>query len=704
MVASGRISEIVGDRALEMDKYYRSIGMVYGAKRSVGVIMKDPETAKVLSAYTDGINAYISQLKTKDYPLEYKLLDYKPEPWSPLKTSLLLMMMTYDLSGHTDDLVMSNILAKYGKEVVAELFPNYPYREDPIIPIGSPIDFKPIASPKPPEEYTAHFVKDFIKNKPDPENGSNNWAISATKSASNFPILANDPHLGLNLPSIWFQVQLSAPGINVSGVSLPGAPAVIIGFNEQIAWGVTNVGSDVLDFYKITFKDGIRNEYLHDGKWKPTQYKIEEIKVRDKPSVFDTVRYTHHGPIVYENNEKAFKSKIPVGYALRWIGHFKSNALKTFYSLNKAKNYTDYVKALSYYTSPAQNFVFADIHKDIALWVNGKFPHKWKEQGKFVLDGANPAHDWKQMLPHSHVPHVRNPSRGFVSSANQFSVDTLYPYYMDWQYASYERGGRINQKLSTMNGATADSMIKLQNDNLNLHAQLILPFMLEKIDITKMDSVDVKVLNYLKNWDYNNDKGSIAATVFDTWWNDFMSKTWRDEFGGPEMRYPSRDVTVHLMLNKPDASWFDNVKTNQKEQLIHLILGSYKSSIDTLTKNKGTNMEDWKWGDHKATQLYHLARIPGFGVENIAMGGGKGIVNATSERHGPSWKMVVEVGPQIRGYGIFPGGQSGNPGSYYYDNMVETWSKGELNPILFYGNSNNKKEGVLKTFTINPQN
>src|SRR6185312_2651879 len=293
-----------------------------------------------------------------------------------------------------------------------------------------------------------------------PGIGSNNWAIAGSRSANGYPILANDPHLNLTFPSIWYQVQLSSPTSNVYGVSLPGAPCVIIGYNQNISWGVTNVDADVLDWYQVKFKDNSKNEYWYNNQWNKTTRKIEVINIKgQKPSV-DTVIYTIHGPIVYdkEAQKKDGRDNVPVGDALRWIAHDESDDFKTFYLLNRGKNYDDYRKALTYFTAPAQNFIFADKEKDIAITPNGKMPLKFPEQGKYILDGSDPANDWQGWIPPEQNPTVKNPPRGFVSSANQSSTDPSYPYYINWRFELYDRGKRINDLLSTMKNATIDTM------------------------------------------------------------------------------------------------------------------------------------------------------------------------------------------------------------------------------------------------------
>ncbi|GAB2572323.1 penicillin acylase family protein [Spirosoma areae] len=705
--AAGRISELVGERAVELDRFSRNLGMVYGAEQTLKGMQDDPTTRDALNAYSAGVNAWISKLTPANYPIEYKLLGYAPEPWSPLKCALLLKQMTSTLASGADDLLMTNVLRKYGAAVTADLFPDYPTREDPIIPPGTKWDFEPLPIPAAPKDTT---INDLIAKfdaglrRPTPEIGSNNWAVGAQKSATGYPILANDPHLSLSLPSIWYQMQLVSPTVNVYGATLPGAPNVIIGFNKDVAWGVTNVGADVLDFYAIRFKDNTRREYWHDNQWKPVRTRIEMIKVKGKPDVVDSVLYTHHGPVVYKPGAKAFRKNIPVGYAARWIAHEPSNEMACFYRLNRAKNFADYRKALAYYVAPAQNFVFASNQNDIAISPNGRYPLKWKGQGKFLLDGTDPADDWHGFVPADQNPLVKNPPRGFVSSANQSSTDPTYPYYINWAFAPYERGRRINQRLTTMQRATPDSLRTLQNDNFNLRAADALPVMLSNVTVSQLSQAQKKAFDTLKAWKFNNDTSEVGATIFTVWNQRLMETVWADEFNMGDtlpMRNPSFDRTLTLMQRDPNARWFDNVKTPARERLTDVLTQSFRATCDTLTKNHGPVSSGWAWGPHKNTSIRHL--LPGvdaFSVLNLQIGGGNVMVNATNERHGPSWRMVVALGPQPKAYGIYPGGQSGNPGSPYYQDMIETWRTGQLNELLYLQSAQDKHPRIKRTIVI----
>ncbi|TKC08681.1 penicillin acylase family protein [Pedobacter frigoris] len=703
--AAGRLCEVVGKKALELDRYQRRMGMVYGAEKSLKGMMADPKSREMILAYTAGINAYIHSLSKAKLPLEYKLLDFKPEDWTPIKCALLLKQMSAVLAMGSDEFYMTNIRKKFGTDVVKDLFPDYPFKEDPIIPVGTKWDFTPLPIPQAPAVADDLIAGNNIRTKQKVEGiGSNNWALSGKKTASGYPILANDPHLDLSLPSIWYQIQLHAPGLNAYGVSLPGAPGVIIGFNQNIAWGVTNVAADVLDFYQIKFKDNTNESYWYNNEWKKTSTRLEKIIIRGGKTETDTVFYTHHGPVVYLTKpEKFSKSQnIPTGSALRWIAHEESNELKTFYLLNRGKNYNDYRSALTYYTAPAQNFIFASAENDIAITANGKFPLKWKDQGKFILDGTDPKSDWHGWIPASQNPTVKNPPRNFVSSANQSSTDQTYPYYINWEFSPYERGKRINDRLTVMTNATADSIRKMQTDNYSIYAQNALGTLISNVNAGSLNATQKEALSLVSKWNKRYDANEIAASIFDLWNKRLQFNIWDDDFtiADVPMRYPTRDRTLQLMLNEPDSKWIDNIKTPAKESLADQVNEAFKYSCDSLERKYGPIGKLWEWANVKHTTIQHLAKIPGMGSQPLLIGGGKMTINAMNEGNGPSWRMVVELGKTPKGHGVYPGGQSGNPGSKFYDNMIGTWAKGELYDLYFMNSPDDKSATIISKLKI----
>ncbi|MBA4167347.1 MAG: penicillin acylase family protein, partial [Chitinophagaceae bacterium] len=298
--AAGRLSEVLGpgpDSAyLNNDRNMRRLGMVYGAKRSLLEMEKDEDTKKEIDAYTDGVNNYISSLTESSLPLEYRLLNYHPEKWTNLKTSLFLKYMSYDLTGSENDIEYTNAKSFFSEEDFNKLYPAFQDSLDPIVPKGTVFSAPEVHPVAPADADTAYFnwkgVSSLQPAKTDKDNGSNNWAISGAKTKSGRPILCNDPHLGLNLPSLWYEMQISTPSYNSYGVSFPGAPAIIIGFNDSIAWGVTNAARDVRDYYKIQFRDKLKTQYLFNGQWKNAEQTVETYLMKDGSVLYDTVAYT----------------------------------------------------------------------------------------------------------------------------------------------------------------------------------------------------------------------------------------------------------------------------------------------------------------------------------------------------------------------------------------------------------------------------
>lgn len=683
--AAGRLAEIVGPALLDRDIQTRRWGMPYGAEQTMKAIQNDAKTMMNLNAYSDGVNAYIHQLSPEDYPVEYKILDFAPEAWKPIKTALLLKNMTRTLASGSNDDATSNTMAYFGEEFVNKFFTQKPKLNDPIIPPSRKWDFE-VQTPEAPDSLYVPASAKELQAFTTPEGiGSNNWAVSGSKTASGYPILANDPHLTLSLPSIWYEVQLHAPGINTYGATLQGAPGVVIGFNENIAWGVTNVGSDVLDWYEIKFKDDTHKEYWYDGKWKRTTTRIEKIKVRGEETVLDTVIYTHHGPVT-EVLSQVNKEQKPAYHALRWIAHEGSNDLETFYGLNRAKNYDEYVTALKKYTAPAQNFAFASNEGDIALWANGKLPNKWKFQGRTVSDGTDPAYDWQGWIPRDQVPHIKNPERGFVSSANQESAAPDYPYYLDDDFAPFERGRRINDLLESMDNITKDDFQKMQMDDYNYYAATLLPGLLIWVDQDNLSDSEKEVYDLMKGWSYYMDADEIAPSVFDLWSGNFYRAVFYDEFSSTDavLRHPPRDRFVEVVKAESDFLFFDNIKTEKVETREDIATASLKETVREMTNYYGKFGEKWNWGIAIDNDINHLADIPGFGAQNIYSSGSAESINAVHGEHGPSWRMIVELGPEVKAWGVYPGGASGNPGSPNYDSMIEAWRTGQLFELNFY--------------------
>ncbi len=682
--AAGRISEIVGERAINLDRLTRRKGLLYAAEQSLKAFQDDEQSITVLNAYSDGVNQFISELTPANLPIEYKLLNYQPEAWTPLKSTLLLKYMADMLTGKSYDIEFTNALNLVGSAMVNLMYPDFPDTLANPIVFSNTIFDAPFSTPTAPGTISVETAYTAQLEKGEKGIGSNNWAVNGKKTASGKPILCNDPHLMLNLPSIWYEIQLHTPQTNTYGVSIPGAPAIIIGFNQHIAWGVTNASIDVQDWYKVTFKDETKRSYLFDGKWLESDLHIEHFAIKGKDTITDTVFYTHYGPVVY--SDSLTKDTAALNLAIRWTAHDASNELSTFYKLNRAKNYQEYLKAISTYECPGQNFVFAAADGDIAIWQQGKFPLKWKEQGKYVMDGSKSVYQWDGFIPQQDNPHLYNPSQNFVQSANQNPTNASYPYYYNGTF-EYFRNNRIVERLSSMDKITPEDMMLLQNDNKNLQAEWSLPIMLKYLNVEQAKVKHAHFVEELQKWNYFNDYNSVGAILYEEWFTALENLIWDElKVANQMLDMPSEYTTIRIMQKYPNHTIFDKKDTEAKETLGDLIQESFETGMQKVNEWNNANSSDLMWSNWKATSVKHLALLEPFSVHNLMIGGNKRIVNACGERWGPSWRMIVSFESPMKAYGVYPGGQSGNPGSQYYLTGISKWAKGEYFELLFLEN------------------
>lgn len=680
--ASGRASEVVGEIALSHDREFRRLGMVYAAENSLKEMEKDDSIKLACDAYTSGVNAYISTLTKSDLPLEYKLLGYVPEKWNNLKTALFLKYMSFDLSGHENDFEMTNAKNYFTKADFDQLFPIFQDSLDPIIPKGTVFAYPKVIPVVP--AFADSIYSNFLHQtteaaeivKPDPSNGSNNWAIASSKTRNDAPILCSDPHLGLNLPSLWYEMQISVPGYNAYGVSFPGSPNIIIGFNDSCSFGFTNGGRDVRDYYEVKFKDETKSEYWFDSSWVKTTRRVEKYKIAGKPDFFDTVAYTIFGPVMYDHS---FGGKYSLGgknYAVKWTAHESSNELRLFYLLNRAKNYADYLVATKHLKTPGQNCVFACKNGDIAIRTQGYFPAKWKGQGDFVMPGYDSAYLWQGMIPEDETPFEFNPSRAFVSSANQRPVDSTYPYYLGREYP-LARGAFLNKSLATMQDVTVQNMMDLQLSTVDYFASMAVPVLLKNINQQLLNNEEMVFYKKLQEWNYCDEANSVAPTLYYITWKSLTDTVFNDEYAkAPKYsQRPLESTLLEAVLRDSSYKFIDNITTNKKESLQDVCIASFKYAASICSKLQKENM--LLWGNYKDTKVSHLLRLPMFSKMNLFVGGGENAINAMKNDHGPSWRMIVSLTKITEAYGIYPGGQSGNPGSKFYDNSILDWAAGK---------------------------
>ncbi|MEY3590016.1 MAG: hypothetical protein RLZZ466_536 [Bacteroidota bacterium] len=683
--AAGRASELAGSKAINFDREQRRLGMVFAAENALKEMEEDPLSKSIFDAYTAGVNSFIDQLTESALPIEYKLMQVTPERWTNLKSALLLKMMAKMLSAGTEnDLANTNAKSIFMPEELSRLYPQVPDSLLPIVPHGT-IYPKPAVIPLKPANADSLYLnnKQTVAvqsiDRPDPGNGSNNWVVAGSKTKSGAPILANDPHLELSLPSIWFEIQLKSSTSNSYGVSLPGCPFVVIGFNDSIAWGVTNSQRDVKDYYEIKFKDVSKKEYWFAGKWVPCKLRVEEIKVKDSLPVYDTVAYTIFGPVQFDHRYST-ASSANRNLAVRWAAHDPSNEGMTFYKLNRARNYADYEEAIRTFTCPGQNFIFASRTGDIAIWQQGKFPARWDNQGLYVMPGEDSSFLWQGYIPQQENPHSLNPERGYLQSANQRAADSTYPYFIPGSYIT-ARGVRIDKKLASMSGITPSDLMALHYDYFNTSAEDLRPILLKNIIEEQLTAKELSYLQQFKNWDLYATPNSIGQTVFQCFWDSVQYSIWSDEVNrtNPAATWPTEQTTLELLLKDTALIYADDITTTEVETLPITVTNAFKKAAANLQQKEADGK--LAWSKFMNPSVYHLLKdaLPAFARKGLTVGGYGNIVNAIKHSHGPSWRMIVHLVDGIEAYGVFPGGQSGNPGSRFYDNNVSVWEKGEYN-------------------------
>lgn len=681
---SGRLAEILGPDLLERDRTQRRKGMLVAAQRTAAAWLRNPETAAAINAYCAGVNAYISALSPEDYPVEFKLLGFAPELWTPLKSALFSKSMAETLCFRNRDLATTNARALLGDTLFQHLYPAYNPDQSPVISTEPWLKQEPVINQA--TSGTTIGALSFPELAQAPEGiGSNNWALSGSKTASGAPLLSNDPHLSLTLPSIWYEIHLVYEGTNVYGVSLPSLPSILIGFNEATAWGITNVGQDVADWYKINWTDTTQTHYWLDGEAVAADIIKDTIYVRGAaPTIIETP-WTVFGPVVYDQPEDEYYN-----LALRWVAHdapFRedSDNVEAFLNMAKATSLEGYIAALGAFDNPGSNVVYANQANDIALTVTGHFPVRHPQQGRFVQDGSKSANAWSGYIPYDEVPRDVNPPRQFVASANQRSAALSYPYYYLGSFDDY-RGRYINRHLEGIENARPEDMMALQYDAHSLRAEEAVPLLLKALAESPAQWKNTsKGIALLEAWDLVYRAEAQAPIVFDSWLDSLYKLTFDEVYAlNSEDRpvlFPETWRFIELLRDQPDDLIFDHQSTAQKETAQDLIRQAFEQTMGAVSPilEAGTT-----WSEHRGTHIRHLANLPGFDSGLIHSDGAKETPNALSNNFGPSWRMVVSLEKPLRAWGVLPGGSSGNAGSPFYTEGIEEWSKGEYFELSLY--------------------
>ncbi len=694
--ASGRLAEVLGKRLVNRDQEQRRKGLAWAAEQSIESWKRSPEFS-LIEAYGDGYNAFLKNLNPRDYPIEFKLLNYKPEPWTPYRTALLLKNMAQTLCGRNDDIKASNTYSWLGKEQFNELFPEEMINEDPVIPSSVQYPFNALL----PEPTDPELIDELIGQVPF-ENpplgiGSNNWAVNGKKTKSGAPILANDPHLSLTLPSIWYEAHIVTPETNVYGVTLTGYPSIIIGFNKNVAWGVTNVGHDLTDWYSIKWADDKKETYWLDGEKIAVKYRIEEIKIKGQTTILDTIRMTKWGPVFFDKKENEEPD-----LAMRWAAHEapRPDEIESFNKMNDAANIDEFTVAAQSFHTPPQNLAFITKSGDISLRVQGRFPIKKKGQGKFIADGTLSSNEWNGWIPKDQTPVVLNPERNFIASANQKSTAPDYPYYYNGNFEEY-RGRILNKKLAIQENITVKDMMALQQNSYSLKAEEFLPSLLKNVNVNSLDNWEKAAIDTLRQWDFHYRNDSRAAAIFEIWMEEVQKKTW-DEFYAMKdsipVIFPKSWRLLDLIKTQPEHSFFDITETAKMEIAKDVIQKAWKAAV--MKSIEFERNKTLTWRNYNPVIINHLTRLSAFAKTNIQMNGCGDALNAVRGSFGPSWRMVVEQADEVNAYGVYPGGQSGNPGSKYYDTGIDSWAKGEYYKLEYVDRPDELKREIL-TYTIN---
>jgi penicillin G amidase len=662
----GRLSELLGRKTLSFDRFFIGLGLRTAARNSLNQMTQNLSTKNMIDAYVAGINAWIESLKQNDWPTEYRLLGVGPARWTPMQVAELFATMGFNLSGRTNDLFLTRLLQKFPRERITKLFPDQlpeflsaPFADSSLL-AGGGKGFGP---------WDVNFKSRFGNLpeilRPMAGNGSNNWAVSPQRSATGSSILANDTHLGLTLPAIWFEQELRSKDLHVYGGGFAGVPGVLVGFNQNIAWGVTNGTTDVVDWYEMPLST-------------TDTISFEPIQIRGEAAESLEMRWTEMGPVV----EKAGLR----GLVIHWTLHEGGDPLQVFTLLNRANKFAQCEAAITSWSAPIQNFICAD-KNEVSITHAGKLPIRKIGQGRFVMNGEDKASHWQGYWPQAKWPKRNGRVEGFVASANEPPLKFGEESYLGWESEMAYRARRIFAILRSRDKWSAQEFMNLQLDNFSLLASEVLPILLRHIRQPGLSDVESSALEYLKSWDFKYASASVAASLFHEWWRELAAETWADQLGvEKEDHWPSDERLQLLIMNEratssDDQYWVDDVRTVPVESINDLAGRSFSRAVANLSSTFGS-LRDWEWGKVRPLIIPHVGRFPGFGIQ-LKGEGSKHTLNATQSRHGPGWRMVVQLGDAPRAWTLPFGSTAGEPLSQDYRRGIEEWRLGQYKEVLF---------------------
>lgn len=671
--ASGMLSELIGESALTTDQYFRTLGLRRAAEDSMDIY--SDEALDVLQWFSNGVNAYIDEATADGtLPIEYVLIGGEPAEWTPLDSLTIGKYMAFDLGGHWERQAFNMYLSDtFPEEKLSELLPNYPEDRMNII-----------------DDVEIDIVSSFQDAViPEPFNGSNNWVVSGEKTASGMPLLADDPHLGLATPSIWYQMHLEAEEMNVSGVIFAGVPGIILGHNDEIAWGVTNTGPDVQQLYMEKRNPDDEHEFLFEDEWEEADVISEPIHVKDGETLEYEVIETRHGPIISEFAGESGKDDV---LSLSWTALDATAELQAILEINQASNWDEFEEGLENFHAPAQSFVFAAMDGTIAMKANGKIPiYEDGEDALLPLPGWEEKYVLDEYIPFDELPTVINPEKGFIATANNKMVGDAYPYHISNVWAQPYRYERIYDVLNSKDDVTIDDMQALQMDTKNLRAEEFLPLFIETLEASTLTKAEERSLDLLAEWNYEDDANLPQPLIFDRWIAKMEAILYADIDEEMMDLFSSRGQTTDTILRLgDDSAWVQEEGT--LEQLLH---ESLSEAVVELEQTYGTNQTVWQWGDYHQVQFRHPLSSAGKFVASIfntkqplpvdgsdvtpmaARHNGEGLVD-----HGASWRFVIDLEDITTAYHTVGPGQSGHLLSPCYNDQTEDWVNGDFHETV----------------------
>ena len=672
-LGAGRLSEILGPRTLDIDRFYRTLGIYRVAAR--GFAGLDDETRAAYEAYAKGVNAYL-ETRSGLLPPEFLILGAPPpEPWTPADSLVILKLMAWDLSGNwRGELLRARLAEQLTAEQIADLWP--PYSGDGQIAsyrgLGDLEDLWRVTPPGPGAGV-----------------GSNNWVVAGDRSESGLPLLANDPHLELSAPGPFYLAHLTAPGLDVVGATLPGAPGVVLGHNREIAWGFTNTYSDTQDLFIETIDPNDPARYLAPGGSRAFETRTETIAVKGEPAVTVEIRTSRHGPVLSDLRllDSATESPSEV-ITLAWTALRDDDLTpQAGLALSRAGNWPEFIAALEDFHGPQQNMVYADRAGNIGFYAPARVPLRRKGNGWLPAPGSSGEYDWDGFIPYSDLPKAFNPPAGYIVTANNKIVDDDYPYFISRDWAAPYRAERITQLIEGRRH-DRESFRAIQADEVSLMAREMLPYLLAA---EPENDAARSVQSLLRNWDGAMSRDRFEPLAFAAWYRELTSLVYGDELGPLfAAAWAQRPLFMGAVLKgRTAADWCDDIATDKRETCAMRSAKALDRAVAGLSLLYGDNTSRWSWGDaHSAEHGHKIFQdwAPFSWWFDIAIenGGDSFTINAAGYRfnqatrpfaqnHGPAMRAIYDLAALDQSLFITSTGQSGNPLSPHYRDLVERW-------------------------------